>query len=106
MNELEILHARILACTLCQDAEYIERAAPVVAGHAGNRIMLVGQAPGVVEQTERRPFAGRAGRELFRWLARIDIAEDEFRGRVYMTAITKCFPGRGPGGKGDRRPSR
>ena len=105
MDPVEALHVKIRACTLCQDAGYIERAAPVVAGRRENRIMLVGQAPGVVEQTIRRPFQGRAGKELFRWMAGIGIAEDEFRSHVYMTAITKCFPGKAPCGKGDRRPS-
>ncbi len=106
MDAVEELHARILACRLCQDAGYIERAAPVVAGKSGNRIMLIGQAPGVTELEVRRPFAGRAGKELFRWMASIGINEEEFRGRVYMTAVTKCFPGRTGGGSGDRRPSR
>jgi uracil-DNA glycosylase len=35
----------------------------------------------------------------------IGIDETEFRRHVYMTAITKCFPGKAPGGNGDRRPS-
>jgi uracil-DNA glycosylase len=105
VNELEVLHRRILGCRTCEEAGYIERAAPVVAGHAGNRMMLIGQAPGITELEVRRPFAGRAGRELFRWLASIDITESEFRECVYMTAITKCYPGRVAGGAGDRRPS-
>jgi uracil-DNA glycosylase len=67
--------------------------------------MLIGQAPGITEQEQRRPFAGRSGRELFRWMASLGIGEDEFRSRVYMTAITKCFPGKAASGSGDRRPS-
>jgi len=105
MDGVERLHAEILACTRCRDAGFIEVAAPVVAGHAGNRIMLIGQAPGVTELEVRRPFQGRAGRELFRWMASIGIGEAEFRDTVYMTAITKCFPGRARSGSGDRRPS-
>jgi len=69
-------------------------------------MMLIGQAPGITEQNIRRPFAGRAGKELFRWLASVGIDEAEFRSRVYMTAITKCYPGRSPSGSGDRRPSK
>lgn len=105
MNDLEHLHRRILICRACEEAGYIERAAPVVAGRAGNHIMLIGQAPGITELEVRRPFAGRAGKELFRWLASIDITEEDFREHVYMTAITKCYPGRVVGGSGDRRPS-
>jgi uracil-DNA glycosylase family 4 len=77
----------------------------VVSGRVTDRIMLIGQAPGVTEGETRRPFNGKAGRQLFRWLESIDITEAEFRSHVYMTAITKCFPGRSPGGSGDRRPS-
>ena len=105
VNDLERLHERILSCRACEDAGYIERAAPVVAGQLSNRIMLIGQAPGITELEVRRPFAGRAGKELFRWLASVDITEREFRQQVYMTAITKCYPGRVAGGSGDRRPS-
>jgi uracil-DNA glycosylase family 4 len=105
MDPVEVLHARILACRLCQDAGYIPLARPVVSGRSGDRMMLIGQAPGQVELGVRRPFAGRAGRELFRWLAGIGIGEEEFRARVYMTAITKCFPGKAKSGSGDRRPS-
>jgi uracil-DNA glycosylase family 4 len=105
VNSVEDLHRRILACRLCAEAGWIDRAAPVVAGQPGNRMMLIGQAPGQTEVEARRPFHGRAGRELFRWMASIGIDEDEFRKRVYMTAVTKCFPGKATSGTGDRRPS-
>jgi uracil-DNA glycosylase len=105
MDALTVLHQRILACRLCQDEGYIPHAAPVVSGRAGNRIMLVGQAPGQTELTRRRPFAGPAGRVLFGWMRSIGIEEEDFRDRVYMTAITKCFPGKATSGSGDRRPS-
>jgi len=68
--------------------------------------MLIGQAPGIVEFENRIPFGGRAGRELFRWMASMGIAEQDFRDRVYMAAVTRCFPGKNPKGTGDRKPSR
>ncbi|MGH2442045.1 MAG: uracil-DNA glycosylase family protein [Chloroflexota bacterium] len=105
MDTLDALHRQILNCTLCPDAGYIEQAAPVVAVSSSNGMMLIGQAPGITELQVRRPFQGRAGKELFRWMASIGIGEDEFRSQVYMTAITKCFPGKTPNGSGDRRPS-
>jgi uracil-DNA glycosylase family 4 len=72
----------------------------------GQRVMLVGQAPGPVEHDQSRPFAGRAGRQLMRWLIRAGFNdEDDVRARIYMTAMTTCFPGRRPDGAGDRRPS-
>lgn len=105
MESLESLHRRILSCTLCQDAGHIPQAAPVISGGAGNRIMLIGQAPGQTELTRRRPFAGPAGRVLFGWMRSIGIEEETFRDTVYMTAVTKCFPGKATSGSGDRRPS-
>ena len=94
------------ACRRCVLAGYLERAHPVFSGRAGQRILLVGQAPGPFEVDANRPFAARAGRQLMRWMERAGFTGDEdVRDRVYMTAMTTCFPGRRPGGQGDRRPS-
>jgi uracil-DNA glycosylase len=94
------------ACHRCVDAAFIERAHPVFSGGELQRILLVGQAPGPVEVDQTRPFAGRAGRELMRWMQRAGFTgEDEVRRRVYMTAMTTCFPGKRDDGSGDRRPS-
>jgi uracil-DNA glycosylase len=43
---------------------------------------------------------------LFQWLAQVGWDEEQFRATQYMTAITKCYPGKSSGGKGDRAPSR
>jgi uracil-DNA glycosylase len=67
--------------------------------------MLVGQAPGQVERESRRPFSGRAGKELDRWMVRAGFASaEEFRGLTYIAALMRCFPGRNPRGGGDVRP--
>jgi len=100
------LHRQILACTRCVEAGYLTQAAPVLSGYADNRIMLIGQAPGAVEAVRRLPFQGRSGKILMGWLMRAGFSsETQVRRRIYMTSITKCFPGKGTGG-GDRRPSR
>lgn len=100
--QLTRLHARIRGCTKCVAAGYLQGAAPVVAGRITDRVMIVGQAPGIVELTTRMPFSGRAGAELRRWLARAGISEAQL---PYRTSITKCFPGKASTGAGDRRPS-
>src|SRR5260221_14086440 len=89
--KLKRLHARIRACTKCVAAGYLEQAAPVVAGDIDDRVMIVGQAPGVVEVVTRTPFSGRAGAELRRWLPRAGIGENELPNR---TASKKSFPGK------------
>jgi len=67
--------------------------------------MLVGQAPGPTEQVSRRPFDGRAGKELDRWMVRAGFADaEEFRKLTYIAALMRCFPGRNATGTGDLRP--
>jgi uracil-DNA glycosylase len=68
--------------------------------------MLVGQAPGKVEAEGGVPFSGRAGRTLFRWLARAGLDETAAREIVYISAVTRCYPGSHPSGRGDRVPNR
>lgn len=120
--ELDALHAQIRACELCVRAGFIPEATPIGTaeyayddpasreaydGRLGTgRAMLIGQAPGQLEAVAREHFVGRAGRILFRWLERIGISEADFRSHVYVTAVTKCFPGKSDApGAGDRRPS-
>ncbi|MBI3185446.1 MAG: uracil-DNA glycosylase family protein [Myxococcales bacterium] len=78
---------------------------PVVHGEAvTSRVLLVGQAPGPREGTFGRPFAWTAGKTMFRWFERaLGAGEEEFRSRVYIAAVARCFPGKAKGG-GDRRP--
>ena len=68
--------------------------------------MIVGQAPGSTECETGRPFNGPSGKRLFDWLAQAGWDESTFRNTHYMTAITKCYPGRSANGKGDRAPTR
>jgi uracil-DNA glycosylase len=89
-------------CRACDEAGYPIESLPVVAGYAGQRAYMFGQAPGIVEGQERRPWRGRAGITLRRWL---EMDEDEFYGTFYCASVTRCFPGRSPSGRGDRTPS-
>lgn len=51
-----------------------------------------------------RPFAWTAGKTLFGWFQRAcGWSEAEFRSRVYMAAVARCFPGKTTQG-GDRVP--
>jgi uracil-DNA glycosylase family 4 len=103
---IEAIQREHRVCVRCVETGHLERAHPVFSGRSGQRIMLVGQAPGPVEDDVTRPFAGRAGAHLMRWLASAGFAnEATVRERVFMTSMTTCFPGRLPGNGGDRRPS-
>jgi len=104
-QELTDLQRACRACDRCVRDGIIPAAAPTFQGRPDAPFFLVGQAPGPVEVEERRPFAGRAGRELGRWMARAGFASDEeFRRLTYIAAVMRCFPGRLPAGKGDRPP--
>jgi len=106
MNPLTALHDRIRACRRCLEAGYPITPGPVFSGPATARVMVVGQAPGVTEVRAGRPFNGPSGRRLFRWLAEAGWDEETFRATHYLTAVTKCYPGKAPTGKGDRVPTR
>ncbi|HEY4106708.1 MAG TPA: uracil-DNA glycosylase family protein [Polyangiaceae bacterium] len=77
---------------------------PIVGGPVFSKVLLVGQAPGDKEPVLGRPFAWTAGKQLFKWFVPLGMSEAEFRARVYMAAVCRCFPGKNPKG-GDRVPS-
>jgi uracil-DNA glycosylase len=89
-------------CRLCVEAGYPLESLPVIAPGAGQRAYLFGQAPGIVEGEERRPWRGRAGKTLRRWL---ELDEDEFYATFYCASVTRCYPGRARSGRGDRTPT-
>jgi uracil-DNA glycosylase len=77
---------------------------PVVSGlPVMSPVMLIGQAPGTREGPAGKPFAWTAGKTMFGWFAEIGLSEEQFRNRVYMAAVCRCFPGKAAGG-GDRVP--
>jgi uracil-DNA glycosylase len=100
------LQAEMRACRKCLEAGYEITPGAVFSGPAPAPLMLVGQAPGVTEAQVKRPFNASSGTRLFQWLAEAGLKEDHFRATYYMTAVTKCYPGKHPKGKGDRKPSR
>jgi uracil-DNA glycosylase len=75
---------------------------PVRNRYVGQRAYMFGQAPGLVEGEERRPWRGRAGRTLRRWL---ELDEATFYETFYCASVTRCYPGRGGSGRGDRAPT-
>lgn len=90
------------ACAACREAGYPIASGPVFEGHAGQRAILIGQSPGESEGVQGRPWRGRAGRTLRRWL---DLDEQAFTAAFYCTSVTRCYPGRSGTGRGDRIPT-
>jgi uracil-DNA glycosylase family 4 len=89
-------------CRACLEAGYPLESLPVVQGYEGQRAYMLGQAPGALEGDQRRPWRGKAGQTLRRWL---EMDENEFYGRFYCASVTRCYPGRARTGKGDRAPT-
>ena len=44
--------------------------------------------------------------DALRWLERAGLDEETAREKIYISAITRCFPGAHPSGRGDRVPTR
>ena len=90
-------------CRACAEAGYPLESLPVIAPRApAQHAYHYGQAPGVQEGEERRPWRGRAGKTLRRWL---ELEEDEFYATFYCASVTRCYPGRAASGRGDRTPT-
>ena len=94
--------ADLLGCRRCAHGPGVQ---PIVARARRPGAMLIGQAPGQTEAGGGRPFAGRAGATLFRWLERAGMDEATAREWLYIAAVTRCYPGPHPSGRGDRVPS-
>jgi DNA polymerase len=86
-KELQKLNKKIKNCKKCSLWRMRKNAVPG-EGPANAKIMLVGQAPGAMENLKGVPFCGRAGKFLGHLLkiAGID------RKKIFITSPIKCFP--------------
>jgi uracil-DNA glycosylase len=101
-RSLASLQRDLSVCRACVEAGYPLESLPVRNVHAGQRAYMYGQAPGIVEGEERRPWRGRAGKTLRRWL---ELDEEDFYATFYCASVTRCYPGRAASGRGDRTPA-
>ena len=101
-RSLSSLQRDLRVCRACVEAGFPLESWPVRNDRVDQRAYMYGQAPGLVEGEERRPWRGRAGGTLRRWL---QLDEDEFYATFYCASVTRCYPGRSPSGRGDRTPA-
>ncbi len=87
MDSLEALKKEVLSCCKCR---LCKNRTNVVFGEGDPKtnLMLVGEAPGEQEDLQGRPFVGRAGQLLTRFLNLYGVSRD----KVYITNIVKCRP--------------
>jgi DNA polymerase len=84
---LEAIAAEVRGCTRCRLAQQRTNAVPG-EGHPDTEVVFVGEGPGQNEDQQGRPFVGRAGELLVKWLASIGWRRQE----VFITNIVKCRP--------------
>jgi uracil-DNA glycosylase len=101
-RSLASLQRDLRGCRACVEAGFPLESLPVRNELLDQRAYLYGQAPGVVEGEQRRPWRGRAGSTLRRWL---ELDEEQFYTTFYCASVTRCYPGRAPSGRGDRTPT-
>ena len=108
-DEMARLQGRIFACARCVQAGYLREARPISRGKGSvdARMLIVGQAPGATGADHTNPFMGAAGRTLSAWLqiAGLPPWAHHDPDLAFVTAVTRCFPGKSAAGKGDRMPS-
>ncbi|MDH7598984.1 MAG: uracil-DNA glycosylase [Sedimentisphaerales bacterium] len=78
---------RIAACNACQLGPSRTTTVPG-EGNPDSGIMLVGEAPGIEEDLQGRPFIGKAGQLLDRILQACHLD----RTRIFITNVIKCRP--------------
>ncbi len=109
--KLVALNGRIRECRACHLRGFLDEreSVPIVRDPEPDapvpRILLIGQAPGLRATIQDRPFAGASGERLRDWFETAGIARADFWRKIHFTAVTRCYPGRLPGAKGDRVPS-
>ncbi|MFP3157473.1 MAG: type-4 uracil-DNA glycosylase [Caldivirga sp.] len=87
VEELRRISEEIEACSKCPLHLTRRRAVPG-EGNPNAEVMLIGEAPGEVEDETGRPFVGAAGKLLNSLLQ--DIGVD--RSSLYITNVVKCRP--------------
>ena len=84
---LEEVASDVRSCTRCRLHETRTRAVPG-EGNPDTEVVFVGEGPGQNEDRQGRPFVGRAGDLLVKFLATLRWRRDE----VFITNIVKCRP--------------
>ncbi|MFQ5381911.1 MAG: uracil-DNA glycosylase family protein [Dehalococcoidia bacterium] len=86
-RELDLLKAEIASCRACPLGGTRTNAVPG-EGPADAEIMCIGEAPGLNEDRQGRPFVGAAGGFLEECLARAGYRRED----VYICNLLKCRP--------------
>ena len=87
-DSLQAVASEVAACRQCGLCQGRTRTVPG-EGAAQPRVVVIGEGPGYDEDRSGRPFVGRAGEYLDRWLAAIELRRSE---NCFITNVVKCRP--------------
>ena len=87
-DSLEAVASEVAACRKCGLCQGRTRTVPG-EGAAQPLVLVIGEGPGYDEDRSGRPFVGRAGEYLDRWLAAIELRRSE---NCFITNVVKCRP--------------
>lgn len=78
-------------CQVCTKCELCSTRTNLVFGQGKKDadIMLIGEGPGENEDLQGKPFVGRSGQLLDKFLAAVDLSRDK---NVYIANMVKCRP--------------
>ena len=85
---LQAVATEVDVCTSCRLCESRTRTVPG-EGTLTPQIMVIGEGPGRDEDRSGRPFVGRAGQYLDRWLEAIDSSRET---NAFIANVVKCRP--------------
>jgi uracil-DNA glycosylase family 4 len=84
---LKGISQKISKCTRC-DLHLNRKNTVPGEGNFNAKVMIIGQAPGKLEDELGRPFVGKSGQLLDEILIEIGIK----RNNIFITSVNKCFP--------------
>lgn len=86
MTSLPLLAETIKGCTACPLHRAYKGPVPPRWGPGVPRVMVVGEAPGELEDKQGAPFVGRSGIMLAEWLSAAGVEG------AFITNVVKCRP--------------
>lgn len=85
---LDKVDSKIVVCGKCALSKGRTHAVPG-EGVMNPLVLVVGEAPGAEEDRQGRPFVGKAGEQLDKWLTAIQLSRKK---NVFITNVVKCRP--------------
>ncbi len=95
-NHINQLLRSIKSCTLCEN-DLPLNPLPILQASSNSKILIAGQAPGIVTHEKGIPFNDKSGERLRKWLG---VTEEQFYNPELFAIIPMgfCYPGTGKSG--------